>query len=66
MDIGSLLIKVILICAVIGGLAWACVRFALPQIVQWIVGAVVIIVLIFFLLNITGAGTGLNMHTPIH
>jgi predicted Na+-dependent transporter len=58
MDLITLLAIAILICMVV----WAARSFNFPQPVQWIIGAVVLIVLLVFLLNLTGIGTGLHTH----
>lgn len=53
------LIIYIVIFAVVGyGLWWICVKFALPQPVLWICGAILLIIALIFLGNQLGVGGG--------
>ena len=52
-----LLIYIVLFVIVAYGLLWVCERFAMPQPVRWICGAVLLIVLLLFIagqLGVTG------------
>ena len=54
----QLLIYVVIFAMVAYGLYWICVKFALPQPVMWICGAILLIVVLLFLANQLGVGTG--------
>lgn len=54
------LIVYIVIFAVVGyGLWWVCTKFALPQPVLWICGAILLIIILLFLSRQLGVGAGL-------
>ena len=54
------LIVYIVIFAVVGyGLWWVCTKFALPQPVLWICGAILLIIILLFLSRQLGGGAGL-------
>ena len=54
------LIVYIMIFAVVGyGLWWVCTKFALPQPVLWICGAILLIIILLFLSRQLGVGAGL-------
>ena len=54
------LIVYIVIFAVVGyGLWWVCTKFALPQPVLWICGAILLIIILLFLSRHLGVGAGL-------
>ena len=54
------LIIYIVIFAVVGyGLWWVCTKFALPQPVLWICGAILLIIILLFLSRQLGVGAGL-------
>ena len=54
------LIVYIVIFAVVGyGLWWVCTKFALPQPVLWICGAILLIIILLFLSRQLGIGAGL-------
>ena len=56
----SQLIVYIVIFAVVGyGLWWVCTKFALPQPVLWICGAILLIIILLFLSRQLGVGAGL-------
>ena len=44
----------IIFCAVATGIWWLCVKFGAPQPVQWIAGAVLILILLIFLAQQVG------------
>jgi len=53
------LIIYIIVFAVVGyGLWWVCVKFALPQPIVWIVGAILLIILLLFVSHQLVVGTG--------
>ena len=55
------LIVYIVIFAVVGyGLWWVCTKFALPQLVLWICGAILLIIILLFLSRQLGVGAGLT------
>ena len=54
----SLLIYIIVFAIVAYGLYWICVKFALPQPVMWICGAILLIIVLVFLSNQLGLGGG--------
>ena len=54
----QLLIYVIVFAIVAYGLYWICVKFALPQPVMWICGAILLIIVPLFLAGQLGAGAG--------
>ena len=52
------LLVYIVIFAVVGyGLWWVCQKFALPQPVQWIVGAILLIIILLFIARQLGGGS---------
>jgi hypothetical protein len=54
------LIVYIVIFAVVGyGLWWVCTKFALPQPVLWICGAILLVIILLFLSRQLGVGAGL-------
>jgi hypothetical protein len=60
------LVVVIIIFAIVAyGLKWVCTQFALPQPVLWICGALLLIILLYFIasqLGISGGGPLLLPH----
>lgn len=54
----SLLIVLIIFCIIAYGMYWVCVKFALPQPVMWICGAILLIMILIFLGNQLNLGTG--------
>ena len=55
----SLIIYIVIFAVVGYGLWWICQKFALPQPIQWIVGAILLIVLLLFVaqqLGVSGSG----------
>lgn len=57
MDPITLILLVVVFACVVWGLAWACAHFKMPTPVLWLVGSIVIIILILFLLKLTGLYT---------
>ena len=55
----SLLVYIIIFAVVAFGLWWTCVKFALPQPVMWIVGAILLIVILLFISGQVGGGVAL-------
>lgn len=56
------LIIYIVIFAIVGyGLWWICVKFALPQPVLWICGAILLIIVLLFLSRQLGGGPSLSL-----
>jgi len=56
------LIVYIIIFAVVGyGLWWICVKFALPQPVLWICGAILLIIILLFISRVLGGAGSLSL-----
>jgi len=56
----QLIIYIVVFAIVAYALLWVCQRFALPQPVLWIVGAVLLIIILIFLAQQLGMGSGLG------
>lgn len=52
----QLIIYIVIFAVIAYGLWWVCVKFALPQPVMWIVGAILLIVLLLFISGQLGHG----------
>jgi len=52
----QLIIYIVIFAVIAYGLWWVCVKFALPQPVMWIVGAILLIVLLVFVSGQLGHG----------
>lgn len=57
----QLIIYIVIFAIVAWGLYTICVRFALPQPVLWICGAILLIIVLLFLSHELGGGTGLTL-----
>ncbi len=53
----QLIIYVVIFAIVAYGLYWICVKFALPQPIMWICGALLLIVILLFLSRELGGGS---------
>jgi hypothetical protein len=53
------LIYIVIFAIVAYGLYWVCTKFGLPQPVLWLVGAILLIIILIFLANQTGAGANI-------
>jgi hypothetical protein len=62
----QLLIYIVVFAIVAYGLYWICVKFSLPQPVMWICGAILLIVVLVFLANQLGVGTGGTLFPAKH
>lgn len=58
MELITLIVIIVVFACVIWALNWACASFGMPPPVKWIIGAIIIIILLAFLLNVTGLYTG--------
>jgi hypothetical protein len=54
----QLIIWIVLFSVVAYGLWWVCVKFAVPQPIVWIVGAILLIILLLFISHQLGVGGG--------
>jgi hypothetical protein len=52
----QLIIYIVVFAIVAYGLWWVCAKFALPQPVMWICGAILLIILLLFISNQLGVG----------
>lgn len=57
----QLLIVVVIFAVIAYGLWWVCTKFALPQPVLWIVGAILLIFLLLFISRQLGEGGGFRL-----
>lgn len=57
----QLLIYVVIFAIVGYGLYWICVKFALPQPVMWICGAILLIIVLLFLAGQVGGAGGFRL-----
>jgi hypothetical protein len=64
MDIIQLVIVIVLFACVVWGLDWAIVKYELPKPVRWVVGGLIVVILLLFLLRVTGVWN-LNLNAPI-
>lgn len=64
MDIIQLIFVIVIFACIVWGLDWAIAHFGLPAPVRWIVGALVVVILLLFLLRVTGLWD-LNLHAPV-
>lgn len=55
----QLLIYIVIFAVVGYGLWWVCVKFALPQPVMWICGAILLIIILVFVSGQLGSGASL-------
>lgn len=62
----QLLIWIVVFAIVAYGLYWICTKFNLPQPVLWICGAILLIIILIFVAEQVGGGTGVTIfpHRP--
>lgn len=56
----NLLIWIIVFAIVAYGLVWVCDKFALPQPIKWICGAILLVFLLVFIAGQLGDGSGVS------
>lgn len=61
----QLIIYIVVFAVVAFGLNWVCDRFAMPQPIKWIVGAVLLIILLIFVAQQLGATGGVGVFPAI-
>lgn len=57
----QLLIYIVIFAVVGYGLWWVCAKFALPQPVLWICGAIPLIIILLFIARQLGTGSGVTL-----
>ena len=57
----SLLIAVLIFGIVAYGLYWVCVKFTLPQPVMWICGAILLLIILYFISGQVGMGSNFQL-----
>jgi hypothetical protein len=57
----SLIVAIVIFACVAYGLAWVCDKFGMPQPVKWLVGAVLLIFLLYWVSGQVGAPVNLHL-----